>query len=143
MAVDVLFCFLPAAPACQALLRMHPRGLPGPLLHAAALDILSALSALHDAGLVYGDLKPSNVFVSAAVGTGRATGVGGMPPHFKLGDYGTLREAGRAHLHYFVSGFGFTPEYAAPEVRGRSRTPALLCGQGFHQGWGFIQYTRP
>ncbi|KAF5835510.1 kinase-like domain-containing protein [Dunaliella salina] len=35
---------------------------------------------------------------------------------FKLGDYGTLREKGRQHLHYFVSGFGYTPEYAAPEA---------------------------
>lgn len=37
-------------------------------------------------------------------------------PLFKIGDYGTLRERGRKHLHYFVSGFGFTPEYASPET---------------------------
>ncbi|KAJ9520806.1 hypothetical protein QJQ45_013985 [Haematococcus lacustris] len=29
---------------------------------------------------------------------------------------GTMRESGRKHLHYFVSGFGFTPSYACPEA---------------------------
>lgn len=37
--------------------------------------------------------QPSNVF----------TGGSEDNPQYKIGDYGTMREVGRKHLHYFVS----------------------------------------
>ncbi len=37
--------------------------------------------------------QPSNVFIGGSE----------MLPEYKIGDYGTMREQGRKHLHYFVS----------------------------------------
>jgi serine/threonine protein kinase len=61
-----------------------------PLLLSFSFSLLtdSGLEALHSAGLVYGDLKPSNVFVGGSA----------EAPQFKIGDYGTLREHGRKNL---------------------------------------------
>lgn len=100
----------------QELLRGRHTGLDEAHVRHIALDILTGLGTLHSNGLVYGDLKPSNVFIGGSE----------QQPEYKIGDFGTLREAGRKHLHYFVSGFGFTPEYASPETleHGASRATA-------------------
>ncbi len=63
-----------------------------------ALQIVSAVEFLHDAGIVHGDLKPSNVLVSE---TGVAT----------LIDLGVATLPGEA-----VTGFRGTLGYAAPEL---------------------------
>jgi serine/threonine-protein kinase len=77
---------------------------PGPLSPAAArrlaLDLLAALGASHERGIVHRDVKPANVFFDAA---GNA----------KLGDFGT------AHLVDFgqtqTGGFLGTVTYMSPE----------------------------
>ena len=124
--VDLFHCsyFIPPLPSHQALLTAIPGGLG--VGEALALrigrDVLTGLHTLHSNGLVYGDMKvgvvffltpflspltfltpflslppckqPSNVFIGGSESR----------PEYKIGDYGTMREAGRQHLHYFVGG---------------------------------------
>lgn len=72
--------------------------------------------------------SPTGVLVPKEPRPGRRSQV------FKLGDYGTMRQRGRKHLHYFVSGFGYTPEYAAPEAlrhgTARAHAPSDLWSVG-------------
>lgn len=71
------------------------------------LDVLVGLNALHQQGLIHGDIKPSNIFINH-----RAQ----ERDSYLIGDYGSLREVGTENLSYFTSGFGSTIEYASPEV---------------------------
>ncbi|GFH11106.1 protein kinase domain-containing protein [Haematococcus lacustris] len=60
------------------------------------------------------DVKPANIFLTLQPGgtpglmgtLADDDGAAAVPLLYKLGDYGTMRESGRKHLHYFVSGFG-------------------------------------
>ena len=52
-------------------LREHPGGLPTAELRATARSLLGALGHVHAAGIVHGDLKPSNLLLRAP-GDGRA-----------------------------------------------------------------------
>ncbi len=73
---------------------------------AVIRDCLAALSALHRAGIVHGDLKPSNIMLKR---TGNA----------KLIDLGSAFAA-----HDLPPHRTWTPAYAAPEVhRGETATP--------------------
>lgn len=77
---------------------------------AIAADILSALQAAHEAGLVHRDLKPSNVLIDAA---GRA----------RVMDFGIAVKVNDASHANRVVG---TPGYLSPEAAlGLSPTPAM------------------
>jgi serine/threonine-protein kinase len=88
---------------------LRERGaLPPPLACRLVTQVLSALSALHDRGVVHRDLKPENVFVLAM-------------DHVKLVDFGiaALDENARAGaLHADLTPLGRimgTPSYCSPE----------------------------
>lgn len=96
----------------------------GPLPPARALpiidEILDALTAAHNAGVVHRDLKPSNVFM-AMQSNGTA--------YAKLMDFGLAKSVGggREAKASVIAG---TPEYISPEqARGDTVTPAtdLYC----------------
>ncbi|GAA0663625.1 hypothetical protein GCM10010193_13810 [Kitasatospora atroaurantiaca] len=89
--------------------------LPAPVGLLIAEQLLDALAAVHAAGLVHRDVKPSNLLL-AATGTGR--------PHVFLADFGVARVLPHLQLtsHALVVG---TPDYLAPEVRaGEGSSPA-------------------
>jgi hypothetical protein len=85
--------------------------LPGSTLEALAVGVATALTAIHDAGVVHRDLKPSNVLLSS------------MGP--RVIDFGIARALDTADG---VTGSGEvvgTPHYIAPEIlRGEAVTPA-------------------
>ncbi len=78
-----------------------------PRLGAIVLELLDALGAAHDAGLVHRDIKPENVFLTPA---------GSEQPQVKLLDFGvaSLSEPGKPGLTVAGSVLG-TPLYMSPE----------------------------
>lgn len=87
----------------------------GPLPPAEAVHIfdqvLGALQALHDRGVLHRDVKPSNILLTP---DGRV----------KVTDFGVASMAGEATLT-MTGTFMATPQYAAPEqLRGEASTPA-------------------
>jgi eukaryotic-like serine/threonine-protein kinase len=125
---------------------LRERGaLAPPLACRLVAQVLSALSALHDRGVVHRDLKPENVFVLAM-------------DHVKLVDFGiaALDENARANaMHADLTPLGRimgTPSYCSPEQIA-SATPAdvrsdiysvgvmlyeLLTGEKPFQQTGFV-----
>ncbi len=80
----------------------------------AIQQVARALQALHDAGIVHGDVKPSNVILHRA---------GGDEDHAYLVDFGVARrtEFADPRTNELVGG---TPAYAAPETAAGPPGPA-------------------
>ena len=79
-------------------LREHPGGLPAAELRATARSLLDALHHVHAAGIVHGDLKPSNLLLRA-------------PGDVVLADFGAAELTGGVR----GAGAAGTPLYFAPE----------------------------
>jgi tRNA A-37 threonylcarbamoyl transferase component Bud32 len=80
-------------------LREHADGLPTAELRLTARSLLGAVSHVHQAGIVHGDLKPSNLLLRA-------------PGEVVLADFGAAELTGGARGANGVAG---TPLYFAPE----------------------------
>jgi hypothetical protein len=113
-----------AGPTLRQLVRIGPLQ-PDEAISIAA-QIASGLDAAHAQGLVHRDVKPSNVLIAPAAGTGGCD-------HVYLADFGLSRQLGerdRRAAHEPLMG---TVEYAAPEqirggdVDGRADVYALGC----------------
>jgi len=81
--------------------------LPEPWVRAVLEQTLSALAAVHAAGVVHRDVKPANLLLDP---TGQA------PPHVKLTDFGIAAPLGQPRLTSASYAVG-TPGYMAPEQR--------------------------
>jgi len=89
-------------------LREHPGGLATPELRATARSLLGALAHVHAAGIVHGDLKPSNLLLRD-------------PGDVVLADFGTAGLTGGPR----GAGAAGTPLYFAPEqFHGAPSSPA-------------------
>ena len=76
--------------------------LPESLVRSVFTQMLDALDVVHQAGLLHLDIKPHNIMMTA-------NGVA------KLIDFGASKHANKAEATT-LTGFAFTPEYAAPEL---------------------------
>jgi tRNA A-37 threonylcarbamoyl transferase component Bud32 len=93
-------------------LREHPGGLPAAELRATARSLLDALAHVHAAGIVHGDLKPSNLLLRA-------------PGQVVLADFGAAELTGGPLRSHANPGAAGTPLYFAPEqFQGAPSSPA-------------------
>ena len=91
-------------------LREHPEGLPTAELRVTARSLLRAVGHVHQAGIVHGDLKPSNLLLRA-------------PGEVVLADFGAAELTGGARASsgvtlggpHAMTGIAGTPLYFAPE----------------------------
>lgn len=84
------------------LLERYPQGMPVIMAATIVRDCARGLAAIHEAGLIHRDVKPSNIFLGS-------TGVG------KLGDLGLARSSGSAGELTAHGDLVGTPDFMAPE----------------------------
>lgn len=89
-----------------------------------ATQLLEALGAVHEAGMVHGDIKPDNVLVTAA-------------GEVALIDFGTVRSD--ADLGRTVTSMSFTPGYAPPELMQAVRVREAGPWSDLYS-WGMLVY---
>jgi hypothetical protein len=116
-------------------LREHPGGLATAELRATARSLLGAVRTVHAAGIVHGDLKPSNLLLRApgdvvladfgtAELTGGARGIDGGTLGGSQAPRDGLAQA-RTALPHAIPGAAGTPLYFAPEqFQGAPSSPA-------------------
>ena len=102
--------------------RFNPDDWPTAATQAAQL--LEALRAVHDAGMVHGDVKPDNVLVAR---TGEVA----------LIDFGTVRAD--SDLERTVTSMSFTPGYAPPELMQAVRVREAGPWSDLYS-WGMLAY---
>ncbi len=88
--------------------------LPWPEARVIAAGVASALAAAHGAGVVHGDVKPSNILVG---GDGTV----------RLADFGVARPLATSRPGVYTAVFG-TPAYAAPDARHDERSDLYSLG---------------
>ncbi|MFH8249258.1 serine/threonine-protein kinase [Microbacterium sp. B2969] len=97
--------------------RLHEGPLPLAQARHLAIELASGLNAVHEAGLVHRDVKPSNILLAQASGVSAHF-------HVKLADFGLAQLASTAAVTTPGLVMG-TAEYLAPEqVRGEACSPA-------------------
>ena len=89
-----------------------------------AAQLLEALGAVHDAGMVHGDVKPDNVLVARS-------------GEVALIDFGTVRAD--SDLERTVTSMSFTPGYAPPELTQASRVREAGPWSDLYS-WGMLVY---
>ena len=90
-----------------------PYTLPWSCISHPLTIYLSLVLQLHTAQIVHGDIKPENFLVdtsSSSSSSSSSGGKGGLP-RLKLCDFGSS-----SYLHERLGAYGYTHEYAAPEL---------------------------
>ncbi len=104
----VLFAMPLVAGGSVATLMADHGPLPTAWVRDICLQLLDALDAVHQVGIVHRDVKPANLLLEPT-GTGR--------PHVLLSDFGIAVQVDQPRLTR-ASDLVLTPGYAAPEVMG-------------------------
>ena len=80
-------------------------GLPAHVVIRVGLKLCEALAAAHDAGVVHGDIKPTNIFIDPSA------------EQAKLADFGIATALGPKRQDALVTRLIGTPAYMAPEQK--------------------------
>jgi formylglycine-generating enzyme required for sulfatase activity/serine/threonine protein kinase len=95
-----------------------------PTVAKQAAQLLEALGAVHDAGMIHGDVKPDNVLLTRA-------------GNLVLIDFGTVRDD--SDLERTVTSMSFTPGYAPPELTQAVRVREAGPWSDLYS-WGMLVY---
>ncbi|MCG8422377.1 MAG: protein kinase [Proteobacteria bacterium] len=110
-------CELIRIRSLDALLADQEGPLEGQTFAVRAIALVDALTAIHQRGVVHGDLKPENIFLQENHGSGSG------PAIAKIIDFGLARQLSRSHLSQPGECDGLaregailgTPDYMSPE----------------------------
>jgi len=113
IAPDSRFFYLVSEPMAGDLSELNSEDLDDKTVMGIICQLIYALACLHSIGVIHGDLKPSNIFIT-------------KNGSLKLGDFGesayiNIRQSMPAELSLIT---GTTPSYSAPENLIGHRSPA-------------------